>query len=117
MSSLKVLVSESKTITPVDIMKFEKEKGSGISCVADYSFVQSRMNLLLGQVLTLVDASITNSQNKAMKDIIKGIFVEEYCQLTEMMHDEAWLKKVTTFDDDNKPELVEVDTDEALGLK
>ena len=53
-----------------------------------YEFVQNRMSKLLGRVLTIMDASIIDkSQNKAVKDIIKTIFVDEYVELTDMLYD------------------------------
>lgn len=79
--------------------------------LASQDFIQKEMSTLLGKVLTLVDASVTGQQNKAMKDVIKGYFVEEYVHLTDLMYDKEQLKE------DISGEYVEVTEDEALGIK
>lgn len=56
--------------------------------LADYSFVQNRLKKILGQVLTVIDSSIVETkQNKAVKDIIRNYFVDEYMELSSMMVD------------------------------
>ena len=81
-----------------------------------YQFVQQRMNKLLGQVLTIIDASIGEKiQNKAVKDIIKNTFIDEYVELTDMLYDKKGLREAEENASDK--EITEVSTDEALGLK
>jgi len=83
-----------------------------------YSFVQNRMSKLLGQVLTVIDAAIPESekrQSKAVKDLVKTIFVDEYVELTDMLHDKDSLMQSCN----NVPlkDIEGVSEDEALGIK
>jgi hypothetical protein len=61
---------------------------SGKSRLTDYDFVQNTLNFMLGEVLTLMDASIPDKvQNKAIKDIIKGMFISKYVELSDVLFD------------------------------
>lgn len=90
--------------------------------LVDYFFVTGQMRTLLGKVLTVVDASITGQQNKAIKDIIKGIFVYEYTELSSMLLDKKEMDDACTFDESNPDDverlrqMEEITEDEALGL-
>ncbi len=54
--------------------------------LADYSFIQSNLRNMLGRVLTVIDASIIEPrQNKAVKDIIRNEFIDEYQNLSDML--------------------------------
>lgn len=108
------IIKEGKVMRFIDLNEFNEESGCHL---VDYDFVQNEMNHMLGEVLTVIDASVTGAQNKAVKDIVKGIFVDEYCKLTELMHTKETFEEMTTIDDDNFQEVTEASVDEALGIK
>ena len=64
--------------------------------LADYSFIQSEFSCMLGRVLTIIDASIAETkQNKAVKDIIRNEFVDEYVHLGNILLDQKEINKQT----------------------
>jgi len=82
--------------------------------LASYSFIQWRFSKMLGKILTLIDASIGDKQqNKAIKDLIKGDFINEYGELSNFLLGKSG----------REPECCEegmielVSADKALGLK
>ena len=85
--------------------------------LANYSFIQMRLSKMLGKTLTIIDASIIDSkQNKATKDLLKGVFINEYCELTELMvSSDIYLTR--EFTNEDLKEMKEVSEDGALGLK
>lgn len=84
--------------------------------LVNYEFVLSRMSSLLGKALTIVDSSVVDSrQNKAMKDLIKSEFVGEYCDLCDLLFPKGWIKHQE--ENANIDDILEIDEDEALGLK
>lgn len=72
------------TKSVLDDVKFNKvQKGDAL---ADYGFIQSQFRSMLGKVLTVIDAAIIDpKQNKAIKDIIRNEFIDEYVHLSELM--------------------------------
>ena len=76
--------------------------------LADYNFVFQQVKNLLGKVLTVVDATYTDKeQRKAIKDIIKGHWSDAYCQISDMMYDQKALKEMAQVD--SIPEEVDVE--------
>lgn len=51
-----------------------------------YDFVQDNLNNLLGQVLTVVDASVDGEKNKAVKDLIREKFHSKMGWFGEVAH-------------------------------
>lgn len=82
--------------------------------LASYSFMQWRNRRLLGKILTIIDASIADvKQNKAVKDLIKNNFFQEYEEVCDYLIDTSKLNpQVESLD-----EVQEISQDEALGLK
>jgi hypothetical protein len=83
-----------KFIESSTLEEYEKELNPNyFHGLGDYSFIQSRMSKLLGMVLTVIDASISDKvQNKAIKDLIKTDFVEEYAFLSESLIDDQYIQ-------------------------
>ncbi|MFA6201434.1 MAG: hypothetical protein WC679_13615, partial [Bacteroidales bacterium] len=82
--------------------------------LTDYNFIQYRLGSMLGRILTIIDASIADGrQNKAIKDLIKSKFVDEYAELSSILYDNNWMRGV----EENATEADIVNTDEALGIK
>lgn len=80
--------------------------------LASYSFISWRLKKLTGKILTIIDASIPEQkQNKAVKDIIKGIFFDEYTEVCDFLIDKSCLNPK------DLSEVTEISTDEALGIK
>jgi hypothetical protein len=64
-------------INPEEVIKAgkEAEEWSKEPALASYEFVERNLSWQLGQVLTIIDASISDKkQNKAIKDLIKNSF-------------------------------------------
>jgi len=60
------------------------------SKLADYSFIQERLKGLTGKILTIIDASIPEGkQNKCIKDLIRGVFIDEFSDVAELLYDET----------------------------
>lgn len=88
-------------------------------CAFSYGFVVMRMKRVLGQVLTVVDASFSNeAQKKAVKDIIKNDFALLFSDLWEVSE-----PKFQEIIDKSSEEAIksgklgEASLDEALGLE
>lgn len=53
---------------------------------AEYSLIEMRLNRLAGEILTIVDATIVSkTQNKAVKDLIRQKFSEEFGFFSELL--------------------------------
>ena len=90
----------------------------GTRYLTTYDFIQKEMNHMLGDILTIIDASVPEGkQNKSIKDLIKNVYTNEYCRLTYELFSEEWMEKATDFSERDPNEAFEVSTDEALGIK
>lgn len=49
-----------------------------------YTSIEPQIRFLQGKVLTIIDASIIGSQNKAVKDLIKRVFSEQLTWLLQI---------------------------------
>ncbi len=59
-----------------------------------FSFAKDILRKLMGQTLTVIDASIVDSrQNKAAKDIIRNSYNEELCFLSDMSFDQEVIQR------------------------
>jgi hypothetical protein len=87
------------------------------SSLADYSFIQNEFRNMLGKVLTIIDASIVDpKQNKAIKDIIRNEFIDEYVHLGNMMQDNNAIDKYTeNFTDEEIDKMGEASIEEVAG--
>ena len=75
-------------------------------------WVCSQLRFLLGRVLTIVDSSIIDAkQNKAMKDLVKGEFVDKLGHVSDILSDGRDIVAPEGFDPSQT-----VSEDEALGL-
>lgn len=82
--------------------------------LATYGFVFGEFSKVLGKVLTLVDASMSEPrQNKAFKDIIKNVFADEYGFLSEMLLEQSEIEKSATIAWENGT-LTPVDIDQVI---
>jgi hypothetical protein len=55
--------------------------------LASYEYIYDKMQHLVGQVLTLIDASVSDrDQRKASKDIIRSYFAEKYGEIARDLH-------------------------------
>lgn len=84
-----------------------KDKEGKILCptdkpaLADYDFVRQNSEMMLGKVLTVIDASVIDGkQNKAVKDIIKNEFYENYSYLCEAMIGRKVVGEMSNLSDD-----------------
>ena len=89
---IKTTISSAATAYEhLDIKNYNKEK----EFLADYQFVFQQIKNLLGKMLTVVDATYTDKeQKKAVKDIIKGHWSDTYCFLGDMMFDKTVIEDV-----------------------
>lgn len=70
--------------------------------LATYSYVHSKVSRVVGQVLTVIDASIIDpKQNKAMKDLIRGIVSDFYCEVSGDLFDQEEIQRQATEAMDN----------------
>lgn len=68
---------------------------------ADHSFVLNTLKGLTGRVLTLVEASCSDKeQRKAMKDIVKMIFSEEMNHVSSIMFSKKYNDDLCAYADD-----------------
>lgn len=103
----------STDLTGKEIKKWE-DKGSS---AFDYSVVCNQIKRLLGQVLTVIDASYTNErQLKAIKDIVRNHFSNELSYLWKVSEND-WEKIIEdSFEDSIKNgTLQEATLEEVLG--
>lgn len=86
-------------------VEFKKVKFTG-------EFITDHLRFLLGRVLTIIDSSIVDpKQNKAMKDLIKGEFIDKISFVSHQVD-----RRDVVAPEDFDPTYI-VDEDVALGLK
>lgn len=88
------------------------EYDSNHDYLTDYNLIQEEFNHVLGEVLTVIDASVIGQQNKAIKDIIKSIFIQEFIKLTEILHSKESIEEMSTLTDEQFEVIEEVSVDE-----
>lgn len=113
----------------VDIDTYFGLNGSGMTNGAvkgekalSHSFLMDTLRKVMGRTLTVIDSSITDKQqNKAMKDIIRGIISDELDFAAEMAFDQKVLQKMADdhFEGATDEEIVasSVPLEEVLGVK
>jgi len=97
----------------------ENEVEIGNASLATFGFVERLVAGIMGDVLTIIDASIQDSkQNKAIKDLIKKSLGErlEFC--ADWLQDQDAIDKQIqeTMTDEELEEVEPVDIDVALGV-
>ena len=114
----------SYNITSID--SFFSLSGSGESDGASrgeraltHSFLMDTLRKIMGRTLTVIDASIhEEKQNKAIKDLIRGIVSDEMNFATDWAFDQQKLQEM--FDDMSDSEIDNLETvtiEEALGVE
>jgi hypothetical protein len=85
--------------------------------LADYGYIQNEFSNMLGKVLTIIDASIVDKvQNKAVKDIIRNEFIDEYVHLSDALCDQEEIDKCTgDFTDEEINKMGEASIEEVAG--
>lgn len=53
-----------------------------------YTQIESQIKFLQGKVLTVIDASVTGTQNKAIKDLVKRAFSEQLTWIAQLCYPE-----------------------------
>ena len=104
-------VREGRTTLSYVPLKIEDSNVYEGSKLVDHSFVVKRMSNLLGRMLTIIDASISDKQqNKAIKDIIKGEFVDEYGNLADIMYNQELMCALAndSIEDSNPDDIEQV---------
>jgi hypothetical protein len=83
---------------------------------ADHTFVLEVLKRISGQMLTLVEASISDKeQRKALKDVVKGFFSEEMNHVSELMYSKEYMEELCQYAEENAPEDLEpVDVEEII---
>jgi hypothetical protein len=83
---------------------------------ADHSFVLATLKGISGRMLTLVEASITDKeQRKALKDIVKIMFSEEMNHVEATMFSRKYIDELCTWAEENAPEELEpVDVEDII---
>lgn len=82
-----------------------------------FNFHKDSFRKLMGKTLTVLDASIPEpKQNKAIKDLIRGIFSEELSFSSEMAYDQNVFQSSLP-DDYPSEEITEVEIETVLGVK
>ena len=81
-----------------------------------HAFLLDTLRKVMGRTLTIIDASIKDRQhNKAVKDLIRGIFSDEMEFAADMCFDQQKLQALIP--EDIKPkELGTVTVEQALGV-
>lgn len=70
------------------------------SAFVDYSFVEFRLNQLVGKLLTQCDAIFNDSvQRKAVKDIIRNLIAIEFSEYSDVMKRKVMKDSLKEFDD------------------
>lgn len=84
--------------------------------VADHSFVLSTLKGISGRMLTLIEASIADKeQRKALKDIVKIMFSEEMNHVEMTMFSRKYMDELCSFAEENAPEdLQAIDVEEFI---
>lgn len=75
---------------------------------AAYSLVEWRINHLTGRILTLVDASMTDrDQKKAFKDIVRNYVAEEFSFFADTLLPQSMKDALAPFEDMSDEEFAE----------
>jgi len=99
-----------------ELVKLKDWKGADGEHLLTHAFLMDTMRKLMGRALTIIDASISGTQNKAMKDLVRQAFSDEMSFAADWAFDQN--KLMAMVPDDIDPEtLGTVTVEEALGVK
>lgn len=116
MSKVVVVQKENDHVVyqPVDIKDWKGMDGENF---LSHSFLLDSFRKIMGRTLTMIDASIPEKQqNKAMKDIVRGIFSDEIGFASEMAYDQKKLQDmIGEIEEEEMPDAVSIE--EVLGVK
>lgn len=99
-----------------EYVAFEGEKA------LSHSYAMDILRRLMGRTLTLIDATMVDkSQNKSVKDIIRGIYSDEMNRLSEDVYDQEIMNEIAEehYKDMSDEDMLKdsVTIEEALGVK
>lgn len=122
MSQVKVITAEKKddyvSYGAVELKGLELMEGENL---LSYSFLLDSFRKIMGRTLTMLDASIVDKhQNKAMKDIVRGIFSDEMEFSADLVYDQQVMAKLVeehTKDIKDLNELGSYSIEECLGVE
>jgi hypothetical protein len=114
-----IKVSEEKdciSYTRTDIQDFAPSFGEAL---ITHKFLMDSFRKLMGQTLTIIDASIVErQQNKAIKDLIRNVFSDEMAFSSSICFDQKQFDKfIENLTDEEIKNAKPVSIDEALGVK
>ena len=83
---------------------------------ADHSFVLDVAKRMSGRMLTLIEASISDKeQRKALKDMVKGFFSEEMNHVSDLMFSQEYMNNMCQKATDEAPQnLQSIDIEEII---
>ena len=79
--------------------KFNGQVVQGQVNAFKYHFIGENLSFLMGQILTIIDASVIGEQNKAVKDLIRGKFSETQTYFYDM----SWKPKIENENEGHEP--------------
>jgi hypothetical protein len=111
-----VRVSKENEFVAYETVKLSDYEFSLGERLLTHGFIMDTMRKLMGRTLTIIDASTSGQQNKAMKDLIRGIFSDEMEFAAEWGFEQnAIMSLIPEGIDPEK--LGTVSIEEALGVK
>lgn len=109
-----VKVKNEEDVISYETLSLSDYEGADGEVALTHSFVMDVLRKIMGKTLTVIDASISDKQqNKAIKDLIRGIISDEMSFAADMAFDQEKLMEMadqTVFGD-------AVSIEEALGVK
>lgn len=122
MSKVTEILKSTKEKNHVEYEKLpiESYEGSYSECAISHSFVTDLFRKLMGKTLTIVDASISDKQqNKAIKDLVRGAYMEEIEFVNSMVYNQDELNEAAdeATKDLDPNDSFEVSIEEALGVE
>lgn len=106
----------SEDFLSYEVVKLSDWKHATGERALSHSFLMDSFRKLMGRTLTIIDASTTGTQNKAMKDLIRATFSEEMGFAADWAFDQVEIQKLIPQDID-PAKLGTVSIEDALGVK
>lgn len=109
-----VKVKNEEDVISYETLSLSDYEGADGEVALTYSFVMDVLRKIMGKTLTVIDASVSDKQqNKAIKDLIRGIISDEMSFAADMAFDQEKLMEMGA-----GSQLGEaVSVEEALGVK
>jgi hypothetical protein len=117
-----VVVKNLSHGTSYEDVSIDKYEGMCEEKALSHSYVMNTLKKLMGRTLTLIDASIVDkTQNKSVKDIIRGIYSDEMNFLSDITYNQEMMNEMASehFEGMSDEDMLEdsVTIEEALGVK